>query len=176
MMKLVLYTFGLMGLSAAAGAALFASHSALAAGPRLPDQVIRAHAVAAAETVAPAKVMSDAVIVPAHWDPLPAPEPEGSFFAEPMISTQSSDFAGLAPVRALRPVARPGAYEAVAQASAQRREAQPAVSMNRRAPLAVAAEPASRRVNVVREVVRTRPAAQHATGRINPGYLHGVFR
>ncbi|WP_425073524.1 hypothetical protein [Sagittula sp. S175] len=178
MKNLVLTCLGLVGLSAAGGAALFAGHAALAAGPKLPDHVVRAHAVAASRAVVATPAVVDLsqaspveLAIQRHGAAVDFVEVEAEG-AMPFVSSQNFD--GLAPYRVLRPMARPDAYTAVAQASVAAPKPRAVVSQNRTAP-ALAPQRTVRRAPVMQPTYRTEPVAQR-TGRIDPGYLHGVFR
>lgn len=175
MKQLVLTTLGLLGLSVAGGAALFASHAAFAAGPRLPEYIIRANAIAASR-MAEAEVMDLDTIEQAEAAmPAIVVVTEGAG-ATPFLSSQGTD--SYAPYRTLRPVARSEARAAIVAASAVtplRRATVATVTSNRRVvPLEQA--PTLRRSAAPRASVGTQPVVQRASNRIDPGYLHGVFR
>jgi len=133
MKNFVFTCLGLIGLSAAAGAAMLSSHAALAAGPKLPDYLVRAHAVTAtatsnlipvaltsADTVL--EIQSDRAVPDTGNAPVQVAALQTS--DDPYASvTQTSDASdttgfvssrestiqtvGLAPHRTLRPLARP---------------------------------------------------------------------
>ncbi|WP_040605220.1 hypothetical protein [Sagittula stellata] len=180
MKRIILSCVGLVGLSAATGLAIFASHSAMAAGPRLPERIVLAHAVAASKS-------SQAVAVSFKGEAENVAEADVSGqerFAEtrglsqPVVSTQQAELGdGLAPYRTLRPVSRDDGFVNVAQAAVTTRSDAQVVSSNRRITTRVAFEPERR--PLIQRIFQ--PRSSSVSARPDPNAftasgMHGVFR
>ena len=197
MKRFVLSSLGLVALSAAGGAVLFASHSALAAGPRLPDYVSRVHAVAASRPVAGAALVTVALRTDETANDFASDTGAGSAFdtrAEtvsnnPVTETQRESrtisvsakddpaadiyLADLAPYRTLRPLARPDQPETVAVVTPPRQATTTAPRRVVTAPRVVQIAPVPQ--PVPQPVLRTSVAPQRNAG-MDANYFHGVFR
>ena len=179
MKRIILTCAGLVGLSAATGLALFASHSAMAAGPRLPERVVLAHAVAASKSTQAVAVSFESqakgvVEVEVENNDRVA-EPRG--LTQPTVSSQQADLSdGLAPYRTLRPVSRDDGFEQVAQSAVVTRGDGQVVAPRRtttRATFERESRPLIQRIfqpQPVPVVSRPDPSAFTASG------MHGVFR
>jgi hypothetical protein len=193
MKNMVITCVGLVCLSALGGYVLFASHTAFAAGPKLPMTLMRAHAVTADES---AKVMPAALSGQANAETPGAvslsrtvatasqtrSQPSETY-DDVAVSHQERDDA-LAPFRALRPVARPQQPTAVVAQDTrdvgliQGQTLQPSVAepdevvstVRRTAPVQTAPL-------VIRPTSSTSVLAQRGTtSSPEPGYWFGVFR
>ncbi len=186
MKKLLLTCLGLAGLTLAGGAAMMASHAALAAGPKLPDYLVRAHAVAASNAIQATPVALD---VDASRSQTTEPTYDQGIVTEARTQTRPDDHndgpqvearelaflnsqGGLAPFRALRPIARPSETAAQPTAPAPRAE----VTRTRQV-AAVTTPQVSRNASVLQRVFRPQQVATRVSSRQpTPRYFHGVFR